>query len=361
MIETRAPGKLYIAGEYAVVEPGHPAILVAVDRYLTVRLTEAIGRGRVHSSRYGHGPVTWVRDADGDTIVVDHSPFDYVTAAITLLERLRSERGLSPRYFDLHIDSELDDSSGRKFGLGSSAAVTVAVIDALNRFYELGLSPMERFRLALLATIHVAPRASGGDLAASTFGGWIAYTAPDRARLLALSDALSVQEVLEAPEWDVCTVRPLRDLGSLRLLVGWTGSPASTERLVDRVRMSEDELDAHYARFLADSRSAVEELVSVWDEDPAAMLGIVRRCRRLLQKLGRLRGTTIETDQLRFLCDLAEAQGAAGKPSGAGGGDCGIMLLPPRVVDDEVLTSWRENDILRLELRPHLCDEAMAR
>jgi phosphomevalonate kinase len=43
---------------------------------------------------------------------------------------------------------------------------------------------MERFRLALLATIHVAPKASGGDLAASTFGGWIAYTAPDRARLL---------------------------------------------------------------------------------------------------------------------------------------------------------------------------------
>ncbi|MFE5775062.1 phosphomevalonate kinase [Brachybacterium sp. NPDC056505] len=354
MIETRAPGKLYIAGEYAVVEPGHPAILVAVDRYLTVRLTEAIGMGRVHSSRYGHGPVTWVRDADGDTIVVDHSPFDYVTAAITILERLRSERGLDPRYFDLHIDSELDDSSGRKFGLGSSAAVTVAVVDALDRFYGLGLTAMERFRLALLATIHVAPKASGGDLAASTFGGWIAYTAPDRARLLALSDALPVAEVLSAPEWDVCTVRPLPDLTALRLLVGWTGSPASTERLVDRVRMSEDDLDAHYARFLDDSRAAVEELVAAWDSDPGTMLEIIRRCRRLLQQLGRLRGTTIETDQLRTLCDLAEASGAAGKPSGAGGGDCGIMLLPGGVSDDAVLATWREHDILRLDLRPHL-------
>ena len=35
-IVSRAPGKLYIAGEYAVVEPGHPAILVAVDRFVTV-------------------------------------------------------------------------------------------------------------------------------------------------------------------------------------------------------------------------------------------------------------------------------------------------------------------------------------
>ena len=36
-----APGKLYVAGEYAVVEPGHPAILVAVDRFLTVELEPA--------------------------------------------------------------------------------------------------------------------------------------------------------------------------------------------------------------------------------------------------------------------------------------------------------------------------------
>ena len=31
MIEVSVPGKLYIAGEYAVVEPGYPAVIVAVD------------------------------------------------------------------------------------------------------------------------------------------------------------------------------------------------------------------------------------------------------------------------------------------------------------------------------------------
>ena len=41
MIETRAPGKLFIAGEYAVVEPGQPAVLIAVDRCITVQLTES--------------------------------------------------------------------------------------------------------------------------------------------------------------------------------------------------------------------------------------------------------------------------------------------------------------------------------
>src|SRR5699024_11798407 len=79
--------------------------------------------------------------------------------------------------------SELEDTGGRKFGLGSSAAVTVAMIAALDEFYTLGLTQLERFKLALLATIAVSPRASGGDLAASTFGGWIRYTSPDRSAL----------------------------------------------------------------------------------------------------------------------------------------------------------------------------------
>ena len=34
MITVKAPGKLYIAGEYAVVEPGCPAILVGLNRYV---------------------------------------------------------------------------------------------------------------------------------------------------------------------------------------------------------------------------------------------------------------------------------------------------------------------------------------
>ena len=31
MIEVSAPGKLYIAGEYAVVETGHPAVIAPIS------------------------------------------------------------------------------------------------------------------------------------------------------------------------------------------------------------------------------------------------------------------------------------------------------------------------------------------
>ena len=72
MIRAKAPGKLYIAGEYAVVEPGQPAVLVAVDRYLTVHLEVGVAAsvGRVHSSAYERGPLVWAREQDGGRIVV---------------------------------------------------------------------------------------------------------------------------------------------------------------------------------------------------------------------------------------------------------------------------------------------------
>ncbi len=33
MIQVKAPGKLYIAGEYAVTEPGYKSVLIALDRF----------------------------------------------------------------------------------------------------------------------------------------------------------------------------------------------------------------------------------------------------------------------------------------------------------------------------------------
>src|SRR5690606_24645033 len=57
MITVRAPGKLFVAGEYAAVEPGEPAVIIAVDRYLAVTLTESVDVGTVHSPEYGQLPL----------------------------------------------------------------------------------------------------------------------------------------------------------------------------------------------------------------------------------------------------------------------------------------------------------------
>src|SRR5699024_6787816 len=111
------------------------------------------------------------------------------------------------------------------------------------------------------------------------------------------------------------------------LLVGWTGSPASTEILVAGVQPS----GVPYDSFLTDSRACVDDLVAGLEprvgggSDADAVCGAIWRARRVLQRLGESAGMVLETRPLRDLCDIAERHGAAGKPSGAGGGDCGIV------------------------------------
>ena len=354
MITTRAPGKLYVAGEYAVVEPGEPAVLIAVDRYLTVTLTESVDAGRIRSGEYGQSPLVWTRADDGVGVILEHRPSDYVLSAIETVEHLRGERGLAPRYYDLDIGSELDDPQGRKFGLGSSAAVTVAVIAALDEFYSLGLTLEERFRISLLATILVAPNASGGDLAASTVGGWVRYTAPDRAALRIHLEAEGVSAALHSPAWDLASLRRVTPPSDLQVLVGWTGKPASTERLVAGVRRRPVDTTALYEDFRRASAENVDGLVSALEEGRLDdVLDRIRTARRLLRHLGELSGIDIETPLLTSLCDTAELHGAAGKPSGAGGGDCGIVLAPAGIPTDRLCTDWEGQGIRRLDLAVH--------
>lgn len=353
MIETSAPGKLFVAGEYAVVEPGEPAILIAVDRFLTVRLAESRDAGHVHSGEYGAAPLVWRLGTDGVSVLLEHRPHDYLMSAIGVIERLRAERGLTARYFDLHVASQLDDEHGNKFGLGSSAAVTVAVVAALNEFYGLGLSPLERYRVAMLATIAISPNASGGDVASSTFGGWIRYSSPDRARLL-YDLRLGVETALTSIGWEPSSITPIPQPHHLRVLVGWTGSPASTERLVDGVRHGRDTTSPSYAEFLRDSARAVDALTSALQSDdaPAAQTALTA-ARTTLQRLGALTGIVIETDALRALCDSASAFGAAGKPSGAGGGDCGIVLATEQTDVDALRAAWIGSAIRPLDVAVH--------
>jgi phosphomevalonate kinase len=354
MITVRAPGKLFVAGEYAVVEPGEPSVLVAVDRYLIVRLTESEGTGSVHSSEYGRMPLTWWHGDEGLSIGRDHGSYEYVLAALTVIERLRAELGIPPRLSDLRIESQLDDASGRKFGLGSSAAVTVATIRALDEFYGLGLSRRKTFQLALLATITIAPTASGGDLAASTFGGWIEYRAPDRAALLRRMAELEILPLLDDDAWSALRIARLNPPAGLRLLVGWTGEPASTARLVDEVQRRKQSPELDYERFLRDSRACVGRLVGALEggDEPAA-LEAIRQARRLLRGLGGHAGLGIETERLATLCDTAEAAGAAAKPSGAGGGDCGIVLAPEDLELGAMLREWETHDIRHLTVSVH--------
>lgn len=344
MISARAPGKLFIAGEYAVVTPGEPAILVAVDRYVTAKVSEAADSGSV-SSQYYRQDLSWIRQKDGDIKFIGGVHEDYVTQSIRLCDALAGERDLPLLYYDLKIESELDDGQ-KKFGLGSSAAVTVAVITALNDVYGLGLTNAQRYKIALLATLPFSPQASGGDIVASVFGGWVLYTSPNREAVVDYYAKHGLIATLEW-QWPNFSVEQLPHPSSTELVVGWTGAPAITSEIVAKAPMNAQE----YQTLLHDSRIAVKDLAQALRSDNTeAIQGAVRAARLALHQFDRDVCIGIETAQLQTLWQVAESYGAAAKTSGAGGGDCGVVLANRDTSISRMLRDWKTHGITHLPL-----------
>ncbi|MGX6961190.1 phosphomevalonate kinase [Vagococcus xieshaowenii] len=353
MIKASAPGKLYIAGEYAVLEPGHPAILVALNQYITVKLTQTNNLGTIRSSLTNGFPIPWTRKQGKFFMDQRENPFAYVVEAVTTTEKYLSELNKPLHFFNLEIESDLDNHDGRKYGLGSSGAVTVATIKALLKFYHVPFTSETLYKLAAITHLAINSNGSFGDLAASSFGGWIAYSCFDREWLMNKISEHSLSELLEM-DWPLLNIEPLQVPNNLELLIGWTGTPASTTHLVDLINDEKAEIRECYTHFLAESKTVVEKMLEGFKEQEIKTIQTgIKQNRQLLQQLGKSSGIQIETSTLFEMCEIAEEYGGAAKSSGAGGGDCGIVIIEKRPTYTPLFTEWLGKNITPLPLLVH--------
>ncbi|MGT2711916.1 phosphomevalonate kinase [Streptococcus oriscaviae] len=350
--QASASGKLFLAGEYAVVEPGYPAVIAAVNQRLWVRIARA-DEGRIHSSQQANLTLNWIRKGD-QLEVQGENPYRIISTAMQLVEDyLRALGQAVEGYYSLTVTSSLDDAAtGTKYGLGSSGAVTVASIKALLDYYHQESQPLLVFKLAALCQMCLQMTGSFGDLASSSFEGLIAYHSVDKVWLAQKMAELSLPELLEA-DWQGLSIQSLQLPAELRLLVGWTGKAASTEKLVTQMQQQGQQADktAYRVSFLSASKACVHKLVAACQAGSAHEVEeAILENRRLLREFAREMGLVIETPLLSRLCQLALDKGAPAKSSGAGGGDCGFCLVTSSKQQQEICQAWLEAGIQPLDL-----------
>ena len=352
-ITSKAPGKLFIAGEYAVVEPGYGAIVAAVSRYLTVTIDEATSVGTLTSTQNPDVVVEWTRKGELFRAKGEHS-YRLVEEAILVAEQYVRECGkLTNVLYSLSITSELDDAKrGIKYGLGSSGAVVVATIQAILDFYETPRTPLLVYQLSVLTNLRLSQRGSFGDIAASSFGGMVYYTSQDRGELLEQLQSQTIKEICEN-DWKALTIEPLPEIPDFTLLVGWTGQVAITDSLIqatEKKRKVETD-SAFYKEFLKKSHAIVQGLQNDWkNKDIKALQEGIRANRALLNEFAKVMQLEIETPALQTLCNLAEQVGACAKTSGAGGGDCGICFTQNETERQQIENQWAKAQIQVLPL-----------
>lgn len=340
-----------VAGEFAVLEPYHHLIVMAVDRFVYTTIQES-EKNEVTLKDYklfnldwkfSNGKVNFTSSDDRLTFVKDA-----IATALTYLQ----ENNIPPDAFSLTIESELDDhESGLKYGLGSSAAVVTSIITAILTQFLHKPSRELIFKLAAISHIKTQGNGSGADIAASTYGGLINYTSFQAEWLIdQLKSATSLSQLVEK-KWKYLFIEQVELPKDIQVCIGWTGKPASTRSLVSYIKALKTTQPESYKTFLHKSEQAIQLIIHGMNhDDHESFFNGIRDNRIALAEIGKLANVEIETDKLHKLSIEAENYSGAGKLSGAGGGDCGIAFIPKNYSCQDLHNAWRKLGILPLPL-----------
>jgi phosphomevalonate kinase len=304
-----APGKLLLTGEYAVLE-GAPGLVMAVNRHARVTLGEPQGAcSTVRALQADCSSASLSFDHQGDPCWNDAQARQSF-ALVDALLRQRKDLGLACiRGFDAQLDTReffSQQGGGGKLGLGSSAALTVALALALRHWADAApLSPTELLPGLLRVHRHFqGGRGSGIDLAASLLGGVVEYRSGPG----------------DIPRW---RHRQLPTQLSMRMV--WTGRGASTADFLatlHRARRDHPEGWQPVRQRLVQGAERAARALGDLDD----FLLAVAACAEDLRALGEFAGLDVYSTEHQQLARLAARSGVTYKPSGAGGGDLGLAL-----------------------------------
>ncbi len=278
-----APGKVVLAGEYAVCH-GYPAIVAAIQ----VRCIAQQGTPNTPS------------------MVLD-------CVEQVAIQQFGANSNAAKISKEIVCDTEAFAWRGKKLGLGSSAAVSVAAT-AFVLLHQLETKPSHAqiFSLALMAHQLAQQKSkgstgSGVDIAAATYGGIVAYTV---GKDPTTTPALTALGKMEDAQWAV---------------IG-TGIPSSTAGLLQKVdAWGQGNFSAHEHSMneLANAAQKMQIAANIQQ-----VIDAVFSANQAMETLGRRVGVPISTGAHTQITALARSYRGAAKPSGAGGGDISIAILP---------------------------------
>jgi phosphomevalonate kinase len=272
-----APGKVFLCGEYAVLEEG-VAVLAAVSRHA---IGQYLPGGEPES------PLVAETDRRARAVLGD------LAAALPPGSVL--------------VDTSAFAADGTKLGLGSSAAAAVATAGAIFEHAGVAVAGHEQLLYSVAEAGHRAAQGgvgSGADVAVAVEGGFIEFVRPH--------DGAPAVVRLAPP-------------AALEMVVFWTRKAASTTDLVRAVRAFAARDEAAYQGLLAELRGTGDRFAKAFaSNDERGVIAAADAYGLVMAALGEGADVPIVTPTLAAAAKLARTLGGAAKPAGAGGGDVGV-------------------------------------
>lgn len=310
----RAPGKLILLGEYAVLE-GAPALVMAVNRLARVELTPADNFEvsspaiQVERARFTLEGDTIQLDADIDSVSRARLKFFLAILKTTVQHLAETEDVLPPCRILLETEAFRDEKLDAKLGLGSSAALTVATCAGL--LAMAGKPVDDSTRLTIWRLSHQAhflaqgKMGSGIDIAASVFGGVIQFEPSRQPHHLSTRGSEKFVQML-----------PI-----------WSGKAMSTRWMLKRTQNLKTTHPQKFQDLMNHMKNLAQAGCNHYQQrDIPAFLETINQYYQAMYDLGKHSRAPIISKPHRTLAAIAHEQGAVYKPSGAGGGDLGLAF-----------------------------------
>ncbi|SDW40064.1 phosphomevalonate kinase [Streptococcus equinus] len=326
MTKVQTGGKLYIAGEYAVLIPGQTAIIKNIPIHMTAVVKEN-STIKLSSDMF-----------DYSATMSEDKNYALIQASVQTLAGYlgKSIDELVP--FSLEITGKME-RDGKKFGIGSSGSVTVLTLKALSAFYDLNLSDDLLFKLASYTLLKLGDNGSMGDIACIAYDDLVAFTSFNRQKVAKWIADEPIQTVLDKDwEYQIEVIKPAL---SCEFLVGWTKQPSISKDMINLVK------SAISQEFLA----ATEKEVQICKQ--ALQTGDKESVKKALQNVSDLLlglSSAIYNDKLLALKAAEDGLDVIAKSSGSGGGDCGIAISFNREDSQELIKRWQEVGIELLDM-----------
>lgn len=270
-IVVSAPGKIHLSGEHAVVH-GKPAVVVSTSKRLYVTLSEESGKRKAEKI------LSEVRSKDR-----------FIDEIVKVVEKKYKTRFEN---LTLNINSDIPVGAG----MGSSAALAVALVGALTQILKKPWNATEINELAFQAEKYKHINSSGSDPSIVAHGGLLWYR----------------KELDFLKTFWLLSFKIPKSFAKFLLIN--TGRVESTGDMVMRVANLRKQNETTFILLISQIEETTRQMVqAIHDENEAKFRKLISENEALLEKL-----QVVSVSTKKLIREIEKAGGAA-KISGAGG------------------------------------------
>ena len=298
-LTSSAPGKVILCGEYSVLQ-GYPAIVFGVNRRVKASITISDDDTGIVVDCPGLIDSPTTLQYSNHQLTSHHKKLKYLVSLLNILKDEDFEQRLNNSSMVITVDSRELFDGGEKLGLGSSAAMTVALHALVKKVTRKTATLKNWHHLHNTHSKVQGKKGSGADIAASLYGGAITFKSNGE-------------------------ISPYHLPENLHIAFLWSGASASTPTFLATLSSWKQSNESLYSTLMSQLGSEVQKIL----EAPTAkdvVVGLKGFTDCLFNFAQNTQIPVFASGHEKLYRHGQDMPELVYKPCGAGGGDLGIAV-----------------------------------